>query len=672
MCGIAGIVSLGTRPVKPEVIKRMCDIQAHRGPDDAGYVLFRLGQPNSKEGLYWCNFTDPDFWHINRHLPIWGEDYWRSEVELGRFSVAMGHRRLSIIDLTPYGHQPMASSDRRYWVVYNGEIYNFPELTEELKKKGHVFRTKSDTEVLLHLWEEHGLDCLNLLNGMFAFALYDSQENILTIARDRFGVKPLYYTFTDDYFLFASEIKGILASRAINPAIHHGAMVEYFTFQNTYSSQTLFQDVHILHPGEYLTMRPGSRARDQARRYHASFPQVDLAITKTNDVPGLVAETFAKAVKRQLISDVEVGAYLSGGMDSGSIVAVTGRHISRLVTFTGGFDLTNISGIEQGFDERELAEQLSYLLQTEHYAVVLHAGDLAAALDKITWHMDDPRVGICYQNWYVAKLASRFVKVCLAGAGGDELFAGYPWRYLQGMTAGSLEELDRFYFRYWHRLLPPGDIPALVTPEVLAGVENWAWESFRGVMDQVPPPQEDLGLLDNLLQRMLHFEFKTFLHGFLVTEDHISMAHSLETRVPFLDNDLTDLAWRLSPPLKVNTELLGRKNGQTYIESTEGKRILRQAMEQYLPVEFTRQRKQGFSPPDENWYRGPSMDYIKNILFDKRTFQRPWFDQEFVKSKLNEHFDAKFNHRLLIWSLLSFEWLQRHFLDDPVFRKEMD
>jgi asparagine synthase (glutamine-hydrolysing) len=269
---------------------------------------------------------------------------------------------------------------------------------------------------------------------------------------------------------------------------------------------------------------------------------------------------------------------------------------------------------------------------------------------------------MCHQNWYVAKLASRFVKVCLAGAGGDELFGGYPWRYLHALHALSQGECDRAYFEYWHRLLPREEIGALLSSD-LQGFVDVPYESYQSVLASAPPWDEHRDLTENILHRILHFEFKTFLHGFLITEDRISMAHSLESRVPFLDNDLADLAWRIPSSLKLNTTALKGNNPKRHIESTEGKWILRRAMEQYLPREFTRQPKQGFSPPDENWYRGPSTDYIKSILFDKRTLERPWFDQGFVRARLNEHFEGKRNHRLLIWSLLSFEWLQRHFID---------
>ena len=509
MCGIAGIISIDGMPVEPDALKRMCDIQAHRGPDDAGYVFFRLSENYLGEGGYWCEFADARFKHLNENLPVFDGEYFKEETSKQHFSVALGHRRLSIIDLTHYGHQPMSSSDRRYWVVFNGEIYNFPEIRQDLRKKGHIFRTSSDTEVLLHLWEEFGSDCLLRLDGMFAFAIYDRIENRLVLARDRFGVKPLYYCHSNGHMIFASEIKAVIASGLVRPEINPKALVEYFTFQNIYSSHTLFKDVYLLRPGEFLELIPKAGEMAQPKIFHTGFPVADTSLCSVEKTQEMVSDAFSKAVTRQLISDVEVGSYLSGGMDSGSIVSVAGRSIPRLMTFTGGFDLTNVDGIEQGFDERELAEKLSYLLQTEHYAVVLHAGDMPAAMDKITWHVDDPRVGMCHQNWYVAKLASRFVKVCLAGAGGDELFAGYPWRYVHGNGSDSFDEFDQRYYHYWHRLLPPGEIIRLFPPE-FGGHYKATWESFQDVMKTSPEWQQELSNSENLLQRALFFEFKTF------------------------------------------------------------------------------------------------------------------------------------------------------------------
>jgi asparagine synthase (glutamine-hydrolysing) len=664
MCGIAGVASVNGRPIDPNWIKRMCDVLAHRGPDDAGYALFRIGEGRTSEGGYWCSFADEQFRHINEHLPVFGGSYCREELAKSSFSVAFGHRRLAIIDLSPYGHQPMSSSDCRYWITFNGEIYNFKELREDLRAHGHIFRTRSDTEVILHLWEQYGRDCLPMLDGMFAFAIFDRATNVLTLARDRFGVKPLYYAMVDGYLLFASEIKGILASGLLRPSIHPGALAEYFTFQNVFSSQTLFRSVFQLQPGERLEIVARQPADPAPCRYHTEFPAVDPSIQDEAQAAEMVADAFSRAIERQLVSDVEVGSYLSGGMDSGSIVAVAGRSIPRLVTFTAGFDLTNVSGIEQGFDERKLAEKLAYLLQTEHYDVVLHAGDMPAAMEKISWHMDDPRVGMCHQNWYVARLASRFVKVCLAGTGGDELFGGYPWRYRHVLAANTVEEFDQRCFEHWHRLFGAEELSHLFVPE-LWRYQRCVRQSCDRVLATAPAWRPEATVTENLLQRVLHFEFKTFLQGLLVTDDHVSMAHGLETRVPFLDNELADLAFRLPPSMKVNMAMLScHSTGPC--ESADGKRILRRAMARYLPEEFTQQRKQGFSPPDENWYRGPSMDYIRSILLDKRTVDRPWFDQDFVRTRLLEHFEGKRNHRLLIWSLLSFELLQRHFIDQPV------
>ena len=448
----------------------------------------------------------------------------------------------------------------------------------------------------------------------------------------------------------------------MRPAIDPAGLVEYFTFQNVLRRETIWQHVEVLEPGEYMEIRPGSGREPAPRRYHAAYPEIDLAQTDEAASAEAVADAFTAAVERQLISDVPVGSYLSGGMDSGSIVAVAGRSIPRLHTFTGGFDLTNVNGIEQGFDERRLAEQLSYLLQTEHYDVVLHAGDMPAAMEKLSWHMDDPRVGMCHQNWYVAKLASKFVKVCLAGTGGDELFAGYPWRYRIGLAAGDQAGFDDRYYAYWHRLFAPEELPGLFAPPLreLTGATR---ASFDRVMKHAPAWQNGVSSADNLLQRALYFEFKSFLHGLLITDDHISMAHGLEARVPFLDNRLADLAWGLSPSLKTRPEALLASDATQPIDSADGKRVLRRAMERYLPREFVYQQKQGFSPPDENWYRGPSMDYIKSILLDRQTRSRPWFDQDFVAARLGEHFEGRQNHRLLIWSLLSVEWIQRHFVD---------
>ncbi len=642
----------------------MCDAIAHRGPDDAGYAFFRQGGSKTHEGGYWVQFADEAFRHVNEHLPALQGEYARREFSQQSFDLALGHRRLSILDLSPLGHQPMSTSDRTDWVVFNGEIYNFRELREELEGKGHVFRTRTDTEVLLALWREHGPEALERLDGMFALALYDRMAGKLVLARDRFGVKPLYWSAAGDFLVFASEPKAILASGLVEARLDPASVAEYMTFQNMYGDRVIFENMNLLQPGESLTFRVGGGRPERRRFADGTAPDAEaLEAANLGFEPAAerVGEVFGEAVRRQLVSDVPVGAYLSGGMDSGSLVAVAARSIGRLTTFTGGFDLTNVSGIEQGFDERELAEQLSYLMQTEHYAVVLHAGDMPAAMEEIAWHVDDPRLGMCHQNWYVAKLASRFVKVCLAGAGGDELFGGYPWRYRSALAAANAGDFDERYFHSWHRLLPPDQLPHLFQDWMRPHLDG-CFGAFRGMLDD-ELVESGADPTASLIDRALRFEFRTFMHGFLMIEDRMAMAHGLESRVPFLDNALAALAWAL--PAKHKVDLASFADDAAFVETADGKLVLRRAMEEYLPKSFTQQRKQGFSPPDENWYRGPSMNYVKEILLDPKTADRPWFDAKFAGNLLDQHFRGERNHRLLIWSLLSLEWLQRHFTDSP-------
>jgi asparagine synthase (glutamine-hydrolysing) len=529
----------------------------------------------------------------------------------------------------------MASEDGSLLLVYNGELYNFPELLPLLEARGHRFRSRTDTEVVLHSYEEWGPDCLDHFNGMFGFAIWDTRRRRLFLARDRFGVKPLYYANHNGRFLFASEIKALLAAglpRRVSPE----ALVEYFTFQNVLSDLTLFDGVRMLAPGHSMTV---SEHGVDIRRFWDLEPDPDETVSEaewTERIRGV----FEESVTRQLISDVPVGSYLSGGMDSGSIVAVASQHVPRLMTFTGGFDLTSVTGLELVFDERADAEFVSSQFKTQHYEMVMHAGDLAWALPELVWHLEDLRVGMSYPNYYIAGLASKFVKVSLAGAGGDELFAGYPWRY--ELVEERADDFDRVYYDYWARLVPDVEKPEFFAPEVWSQASSYApYDVFRGVLE----PVEGL----DPLTKALYFEAKTFLHGLLVVEDKVSMAHSLEARVPFLDNALVDLAVCIPSRLK-------HANGG-------GKRLLRQAMKGLLPDEIIEKRKQGFSPPDQSWYRGPTMDYIREILLDPRSLNRGYFQPNSIRRILEEHLEGRVNHRLLIWSLLCFEWWNRLFMD---------
>jgi asparagine synthase (glutamine-hydrolysing) len=593
MCGIAGIFDFAGRPVATSDLQAMNDSIRHRGPDD--------------EGIF---------------------------VEHG---IGLANRRLAIIDLSPAGHQPMANEDGSLLIVHNGEVYNFLELVPELESRGHQFHSRTDTEAVLHAYEEWGPRALERLNGMFCFATWDRKKRQLFIARDRMGIKPLYYAVHDGRLLFASEIKALLAA-GLPRRVSLEALNEYFTFQNILSDLTLFDGVRLLPPGHTLTADADGLRTE--RFWDLSFDP-DESVSE-EEWTERIRGTFSEVVTRQLVSDVPVGSYLSGGMDSGSIAAVASRHVPRLMTFTGGFDMSTVSGLELGFDERADAAAVARSFRTEHYQMIMHAGDMAWALPELVWHLEDLRVGMSYQNYYIARLASKFVKVSLAGTGGDELFAGYPWRYdvVQGMD--DPKAFDESYFEYWARLIPEDQKQSFFAPEIWnATKEHSPFDVYRDVI----APVKDL----DPVAKALYFEAKTFLHGLLVVEDKVSMAHSLEVRVPFLDNDLIALAERIPS---------GAKNADG-----AGKRLLREAMRTLLPEELVEKPKQGFSPPDQSWYRGPTMDYIREILLDARSLNRGYFQPEYVRRVLAEHLEGRVNHRLLIWSLLSFEWWNRLFMD---------
>ena len=602
MCGIAGALDLQGRPVDPEHLGLMCESIAHRGPDDHG---------------------------------------WYAEGPVGLAST-----RLAIIDLSEAGHQPMVNEDGSVVLAYNGELYNFRELARELAGHGHRFVSRTDTEVVLRAWEEWGPACVHRFNGMYAFAVWNTRTRELFLVRDRFGIKPLYVAQNDGRVLFGSEIKALLAA-GLPARVSPEALIEYFTFQNVLSDRTLFEGVRSIPAGHMLRVTPQG---SELRRYWDLELDPDDSVGEEEWVER-IRGAFEASIDRQLVSDVPLGSYLSGGMDSASIVAVASRQIPRLMTFTGGFDLSSVDGIELVFDERADAEQVASAFRTEHYEMVMHPGDMSWVLPELVWHLEDLRVGMCYQNHYIARLASKFVKVSLAGTGGDELFAGYPWRYELVQGAASAEEFERRYFGYWNRLVPEDVQPAFFAPDIWAAAAHHApYDVYRDVL----APVHDL----DPVSKALYFEAKTFLQGLLVVEDRVSMAHGLEVRVPFLDNELVEVARRMPTRLKHSNE--------------GGKRMLRRAMRGLLPEEIVDKRKQGFSPPDESWYRGPTMQHIRELLLDKRSLERGYFEPKAVRRVLDEHLAGRHNHRLLIWSLLCFEWWNRLFIDGDSTRRHLE
>lgn len=613
MCGIVGIYHRDGRHVDRALLDRATNALAHRGPDDRAEFI---------EG-----------------------------------PVGFGHRRLSIIDLSPSGRQPMSSDDGTLVLTYNGEVYNFQELRQELERRGVVFRSRTDSEVVLRSYECWGLECLSRLNGMFAMAIWDGRQQRLLLARDRYGIKPLYYHYNGTRLMFASEIKAILTDPDISVRVDADALDQYFTFQNCLTNRTLFDGVHVLEPGTLMTA--SATQVPTVHRYWDLALDPDRSVTRGEAVEEL-RRLFVQAVRRQVVSDVPVGSYLSGGIDSGSITAVARESLGRLATFTCGFDLSSASGLEMACDERANAEAFANLLKTEHYEVVLHAGDMEQVMPTLVHHLEDLRVGQCYPNFYVARLASRFVTVVLSGTGGDELMGGYPWRYRLGKTPAAFAEQC---YEFWQRLVPDERKPELFQPHVAKAVApDGARRAFNRILERAGESPSTPAAQVNAC---LYFEFKTFLHGLLMVEDRVSMAHGLESRVPFLDNDLVDFARRLPaewkvrefkdpPPLDENQPERFRADSRR----DDGKVILREAVNGLIPSAVRNRPKQGFSGPDASWFRGESIDYVTNILSASDARINDYLRPQFVAGVLREHSAGARNHRLLIWSLLSFElWL---------------
>jgi asparagine synthase (glutamine-hydrolysing) len=621
MCGIAGSFDLSGAPSSAAIVKRMTDVIAHRGPDGEG---------------------------------VWVDG-----------AVGLGHRRLAIIDLSEAGRQPMATPDGRFVVTYNGELYNFQELRTELQALGHRFRSRSDTEVLLAAFAEWGLAALPRFNGMFAFAIWDRLERRLVLARDRFGVKPLYWARVGTRLLFGSEVKAILAAPGVGATLDREALAEYLTFQNFFTDRTLFAGVKLLPPGTSLVVAPG---REPVLDTYWDFDFRESSSESPAELAEECDRLFRQAVSRQLISDVPVGAYLSGGIDSGAITAVAAPQLPGMRTFTVGFDLNSASGLELGFDERSKAEYMSYLFGTEHYQMVLKAGDMERAMSALVWHLEEPRVGQCYPNFYAAKLASKFGKVVLAGTGGDELFGGYPWRYYRAVVNDDFEHYVDKYYGFWQRLVPNQDLHRVLAPIWNDVKHVWTRDIFR---DTFRRHANKMTRPEDYVNHSLYLEAKTFLHGLLVVDDKLAMAHGLEGRVPFLDNDLVDFAMRmpvsqklgnLGKVAKLDENTPGSKPSTFFEKTSDGKLLLRQVMSRYVPDTVANAVKQGFSAPDATWFRGDSIDYVKRVLFDRKAAIYDVLDRAAVLGLVQEHLDGKHNRRLLVWSLLYLETFLKTFM----------
>jgi asparagine synthase (glutamine-hydrolysing) len=625
MCGILGIYNLNRAPIALSTLKMMSDKISHRGPDGEGFYV--------------------------------------------KDEIGLAHKRLAILDISQRGAQPMSSKDGKWIITFNGCIYNYLELKQELLTKGHHFVSTTDTEVISEGLSEYGPQFFERLNGMFAVGAWNTEESTLYLSRDRYGIKPLYYWFNGKTIVFASEIKSIIAHKDYTIDVDHDALNQYFTFQNVFSYNTLFKDVTMLPPANTVKISSASTHVKHYSWWDFNFTNPDNAMT-FEDAKSLTKEYFEKAVARQMISDVPVGSYLSGGMDSGSITAIASKHVKRLTTFTAGFDMSEVTGIEANYDERRDAELMANYFKTEHYEQVINAGDLSWSLPRLVWHLEDLRVGMSYPNYYISRLASKFVKVCLQGTGGDELYGGYPWRYYRVFK--SLNQSDFFdnYYGFWQRLVQDEQKQELFTKSSYSKMKS---SSPREVFERVFTFNKELkySTPEEHIQNSLYFEIKTFLPGLLLVGDKLSMANSLEERFPFLDNDLVNLAQtipvrhklgNLENRKRINENEFGNKT-KIYQEFDDGKNVLRKAMMEFLPDSIINRKKQGFSAPDESWYRGENANYIKTLLIGKKSISSEFINPEYVEKIIFQHTEKRINHRLLLWSFMNFEWWCRIFLN---------
>jgi asparagine synthase (glutamine-hydrolysing) len=629
MCGIAGIFSYDSdKRVTLELLEKMASVLGHRGPDDKGVEIFSGGK------------------------------------------AGFSHRRLSIIDVEG-GHQPLSNEDGTVWIVFNGEIYNFQELRKGLERNGHRFRSRSDTEVVVHLYEEKGTRCLDDVRGMFAFAIWDEREERLFLARDRLGQKPLVYTFRDGQCAFASEIKGLLQLPDIKRTVNPAALHDYLTYQYVPHPLTMFEGIEKLSPAHYMVIE---KRKKEIQRYWT----VDFS--REENLPELeysrrVRAVLEEATKLRLISDVPLGAFLSGGIDSSITVALmsvlTGRPVR---TFSIGFK-------EKKFNELNYARMIAERYKTEHQEFIVEPKCLEV-LDDLVWYYDEPFAdSSAIPTYYVSKMTSRFVKVALSGDAGDECFAGYP-RYKAVKIAGLFDRLPTFLQhlianRFWEKL------PASVEQKSLR-------RRLKKLMRELKkPPEErylrwicifddewkDLLYTDafaakvaarksahyiedfysryprrDFLSRTTYVDLMTYLPSdLLVKVDIASMIHSLETRSPFLDHKLVELAGRM--PMKYK------------LRGFHDKYILKRTFQDLLPHEILQRGKMGFGVPIGRWFRTELKDYVTGVLLDRKALGRGYFNEECIRRLTGEHAEGKFDHGYRLWALLILELWHRRFID---------
>jgi len=586
-------------------------------------------------------------------------------------NIGLGHRRLSIIDLSPLGHQPMCNEDESLWIVCNGEIYNYLELRQQLIAQGHSFRSHSDIEVILHLYEDEGPECVKWLNGMFAFAIWDARKRLLFGARDHFGIKPYYYFLNDGCFGFASEIKALFETGLIQPQLNPTGLADYLTFQFCLGEKTLFKDIYKLLPGHILIMTSDG-ALDVKKYWDLDFT-IDTDHTERYFEHQLL-RLLEDAVRLQLRADVPVGAHLSGGLDSSTITCLASSLLGiPIKTFSGGFkDLPQ-------YDETPYARIVADKVGTEHYEVFPTADDFVEVIPRLIYYMDEPAAGPgLFPQFFVSKLASQHLKVVLGGQGGDETFGGYTryliayleqclkggiegtqedqkyvvtfesilpnLRQLQGYEPllchfwkeGLFEPEDRRYFR----LIDRGySTPGLINPDILPKKQEYdSYEAYRELFLSTE--------CRSLINKMTRFDMKTLLPALLQVEDRTSMAVSLESRVPLLDRRIIELVASMPPMVKY-------KGGRS-------KHVFRQVVRHIVPDDiYNRTDKMGFPVPLSEWFAEPLKDFVLDILLSKSAKERGIFTEKGLSDLLK----PQQPYSRAIWGALNLELWFQTFID---------
>jgi asparagine synthase (glutamine-hydrolysing) len=650
MCGICGVITHNHYGIQPETVKRMCNVLSHRGPDDEGMLLLR--------GNQYLEIRGQGVFHIN------GDG----------FEVGLGQRRLSIIDLSDLAHQPMCNEDGTMWIVFNGELYNFQEIKPELQDRGHSFRSRSDTEVILHAYEEWGPDCLQRFRGMFAFAIWDSKLRRLFITRDRLGKKPLVYLKRDGCFAFASEIKALLQIPGIERKVNLKALHDYLTYQYVPSPDSIFEGIYKLPPAHYLVMDRSGEIKVE-RYWKLRFSSAGGRTTDINETSEAIREKLEESVRLRLISDVPLGAFLSGGIDSSLIVGLMAKLSEKPVqTFSIGFE-------EKEFDELDYARVVAKHFSTDHHEFIVKP-DAVDILPKLVWHYNEPFAdSSAIPTFYVAKMTRDYVKVVLTGDAGDENFAGYN-RYLRSKWVAQFsripEKMRRKFLPLFLRLAAQmhwkektfnrlADFVAAISSNQArnyaeqvkifnAGEKEDLYSSdfidiLKGVdsVDYLVRKYEEAETED-LTDQLLYLDINTYLpEDLLVKMDIATMANSLEARVPFLDHPLMEFVASLPSSLKLRGNIT--------------KYILKKAYADFLPHDILTRRKMGFGVPMGRWFRKELKHYMFDVLLDRRTVDRGFFRKERIEILLKEHIQGRYDHSAKIWALLFLELWFRTFMD---------